>query len=370
MLERSHIFKAVPCALSQLCHDCSSDELIHTPVFDMFFTAICPSVSVSDYFARLYRYGQCSEFCFLLTLIYIERLHLKYPSMRIDKHNIHRLVLASFVVACKYHEDDYHTNSTYAQIGGVSNLEMNELECTFLCLLGFELGVGDKEFDDFQKRLGDCSTRDLCLCSQKSQRQVSAPVSAHPFSCEKEKAKELAVLPIKLGDFDATNPYQTVARTRVQLNTHFLNHFNGYVQHNQGWRDCNLSKVVTEYFAVSAQINGCPFQQPFDEAKLLNELDGSPTWEDLNLSFLQEMEQSDLTQDWSHAASQYLSFARQLGKFLTDAMGEAANSSRSSYGDEDSEYSAELTDSSFSQASERSSPSAASHSWSSVISCK
>eukprot|EP00462_Mataza_sp_D1_P019120 CAMPEP_0175140250 /NCGR_PEP_ID=MMETSP0087-20121206/11361_1 /TAXON_ID=136419 /ORGANISM="Unknown Unknown, Strain D1" /LENGTH=453 /DNA_ID=CAMNT_0016423365 /DNA_START=317 /DNA_END=1678 /DNA_ORIENTATION=- len=76
-----------------------------------------------------------------------------YPDAAISHLNIHRLVLASFVSACKLWDDDFQTNATYAAIGGVPLCELNQMEARFLCLLGFDLGITSADYASYKDRL-------------------------------------------------------------------------------------------------------------------------------------------------------------------------------------------------------------------------
>lgn len=49
-----------------------------------------PGISVLRYLCRVQQYAECSECCFILALIYIDRLTMKYRSFTISEHNIHR----------------------------------------------------------------------------------------------------------------------------------------------------------------------------------------------------------------------------------------------------------------------------------------
>lgn len=62
--------------------------------------------------------------------------------------NVHRLVLASLVVAAKYTDDHYYSNLYYAKVGGVPVHELNALEAAFLRILEFSLYVSTDEYNE------------------------------------------------------------------------------------------------------------------------------------------------------------------------------------------------------------------------------
>ena len=50
------------------------------------------------------------------------------------------------LVAIKYNEDDYFSNSFYAKVGGVTKKEIDTLEYEFLSLIDFNLYVSEELF--------------------------------------------------------------------------------------------------------------------------------------------------------------------------------------------------------------------------------
>jgi hypothetical protein len=64
-----------------------------------------------------------------------------------------RLILAGVVVAIKYNEDDYFSNSFYAKVGGISLNEINVLETEFINLITFKLFIDEDIFKGYLKYL-------------------------------------------------------------------------------------------------------------------------------------------------------------------------------------------------------------------------
>lgn len=65
--------------------------------------------------------------------------------MQMRENNIHRILLATVILAIKFMEDDYYSNEFYAKVGGVSLQEINNLELECINLLNHNLWV-DTEF--------------------------------------------------------------------------------------------------------------------------------------------------------------------------------------------------------------------------------
>merc|ERR1719240_1039645 len=55
-------------------------------------------MSIHDYLARICKYFQCSNECFVISIVYISRVMRRNPDFRICDLNIHRLVLTGVVL--------------------------------------------------------------------------------------------------------------------------------------------------------------------------------------------------------------------------------------------------------------------------------
>jgi hypothetical protein len=105
-----------------------------------------PAITVQQYVQRLQRYFGCSSECFVLALVYLDRVVKTHPDFSISNLNIHRLVVTSVMIAAKFFDDVYYSNAYYARVGGVRLKEMNVLEVRFLELLQWRLFVSPQEY--------------------------------------------------------------------------------------------------------------------------------------------------------------------------------------------------------------------------------
>jgi hypothetical protein len=55
--------------------------------------------------------------------------------------------------AAKFWDDIYYNNAFWAKIGGVSSLELNNLELEFLFSVNFDLAVTADEYDKYKQEL-------------------------------------------------------------------------------------------------------------------------------------------------------------------------------------------------------------------------
>ncbi|KAG0498468.1 hypothetical protein HPP92_002759 [Vanilla planifolia] len=120
--------------------------------FTMFHGRRKPNIGIQDYIKRIFKYAKCSPSCFVLAYIYIERF-LQQLDTYLTSLNVHRLLITSVTIAAKFIDDAYFNNAYYARVGGVTTIEMNRLELSFLCTLDFRLQVSLDSFRTYCAQL-------------------------------------------------------------------------------------------------------------------------------------------------------------------------------------------------------------------------
>lgn len=90
---------------------------------------------------RLLRHGQCSFGCYIVALIYMERLLGCKPQLWIDKWRIRRLFSTALLIATKFVDDRSFPNRTFAAIIDCDATTLNCLETAFLAGLEYRLYV-------------------------------------------------------------------------------------------------------------------------------------------------------------------------------------------------------------------------------------
>lgn len=151
--------------------------------FLAFEALTAPGISVEEYLARIVEYAPCSRECYVLTLIYIDRLLQANPQLRVNNYNAHRLLLISVMVAAKFLDDTYYNNKCWAKLGGCTNTEVNSLELCFLALIGFDLVVPPALFETYSAE----------LCKRVAGVAADADATSSPHS----PASPLRVAPYK-----------------------------------------------------------------------------------------------------------------------------------------------------------------------------
>ncbi len=118
-----------------------------------FDSSRMPGIPIRDYLARVHQYADCSESCFVLAFIYIDRVLQRNPNFVLGMKSVHRLLLTAAVLAIKYSDDIYADNVVYSRIGGVTLEEINSLESEMLLLLRYELFVSPQLFQQYLAEL-------------------------------------------------------------------------------------------------------------------------------------------------------------------------------------------------------------------------
>lgn len=117
-----------------------------------FHALRAPQISIADYVDRIFKYASCSSECFVLALIYIDRI-IQRQAFVINSLNVHRVIITSVMLAAKFFDDHYFKNGFYAKVGGVPCNEMNSLEVEFLFLINFSLHVPPETFQKYYMEL-------------------------------------------------------------------------------------------------------------------------------------------------------------------------------------------------------------------------
>ena len=78
-----------------------------TPAMCVFSSKKPPKITINKYFKRIMKYSKPEPSTLIISLIYIDKL-CENTNFVLNSHNIHRIILASLMLAIKYNEDDYY----------------------------------------------------------------------------------------------------------------------------------------------------------------------------------------------------------------------------------------------------------------------
>eukprot|EP00419_Tripos_fusus_P030632 CAMPEP_0172783316 /NCGR_PEP_ID=MMETSP1074-20121228/204374_1 /TAXON_ID=2916 /ORGANISM="Ceratium fusus, Strain PA161109" /LENGTH=217 /DNA_ID=CAMNT_0013620305 /DNA_START=1 /DNA_END=654 /DNA_ORIENTATION=+ len=147
------VLVALSAALQMRSDTSSEEEENNFPSrVDCFRARRPPKVDLGSYLLRIRQYIPCSDACFVLALVYIDRIAREEPLLVVDGMTCHRLVLTGIMLATRFHDDEeelhYH-NAFFAKVGGFKVSELATMERTFLQLLRWRLFVDVTEYEQY-----------------------------------------------------------------------------------------------------------------------------------------------------------------------------------------------------------------------------
>ena len=130
------------------CEEGKSNMESEKNLLNSFISRKIPKISIKDFIDRLLKYSKTFHEIAVIIFIYIDKICNKHK-INLNYYNIHKLILAAFIVAIKFHEDENYSMSYYAKLGGISTKEAIKLEYEFTSLIDFKLFVEQKEYDKY-----------------------------------------------------------------------------------------------------------------------------------------------------------------------------------------------------------------------------
>lgn len=106
-----------------------------------------PGISLAKYVERFVQYTAAPKEVVVAALAYLDRfVAANGAGVRLAATNVHRLLAVAFVVAAKFHCDQYNSNKYYARVAGLPLAELNTLERAFLADLDYRLVLAPADY--------------------------------------------------------------------------------------------------------------------------------------------------------------------------------------------------------------------------------
>lgn len=140
----------------------------------VFHADKAPLISLPRYLERVLSYAPCSNSCFIIALIYIDRIIQTHSDFILNSLSVHRVLITSVMLATKFFDDETFNNLYYARVGGLQVSELNQLEQKFLLLIDFSLTIQAEVFERYRCELSKhakvtCCPRTACSPTKASQ---------------------------------------------------------------------------------------------------------------------------------------------------------------------------------------------------------
>jgi hypothetical protein len=195
------IVPVLACVLKQLCD--RNDRLpVSGKTISKFHAQRPPAITIADYLHRIAKYALCSGECFVLALVYIDRIIQQNPTFVVNSLNIHRLLITSVMLAAKFFDDQYFNNAYYAKVGGVPAGEMNTLEVEFLFMTNFSLFVTTDTYRQYYQELWNhANSSSACGCGGSR-----VPPLTLAFEAEEKLRRERVQVMLKRAEEEDDKP--------------------------------------------------------------------------------------------------------------------------------------------------------------------
>ncbi|SOV21388.1 cyclin [Plasmodium sp. DRC-Itaito] len=154
--DKNYIFLYIPIVLNEMIKNNNNKGV---GKITSFHASKIPDISLKNYLERIGKYIGCSNECFVLLIIYLDRLIKINKDISLSLLCIHRLVITAAMISVKFFDDLYYSNAYYAKIGGVTTKELNKLEIYFLNLIDYQLFVSSQEYDFYRKYISLAVTK-------------------------------------------------------------------------------------------------------------------------------------------------------------------------------------------------------------------
>ena len=118
-----------------------------------FHALRAPQMTIKAFLKRIEENCCCSEQCFVLALIYIDRLVRNRRYFQVNSLSIHRVIITSIMIGAKFLDEPVISNAYFAQVGCISCKELNMLEIDFLFGINFNLDVDINLYNTYIRRL-------------------------------------------------------------------------------------------------------------------------------------------------------------------------------------------------------------------------
>jgi len=207
------------------------------------FNAVAPpEISIEDYLFRIVKYTPCSKECFLLAMIYIDRL-VQRTHFRLTSFNVHRILITGVMIASKLVDDNTQTNRYYSHVGGVAVQELNNLEIEFLCLLSYDLLSSSELFEQYQNQLEKHILK-------REEREVLKALDSTLLDCGRESVQESEPVGIQkeIGKESSHKTTRLLANT-IRRSKSFTSKIAETQEKVWNWRKHRSSSFHVEVFA-------------------------------------------------------------------------------------------------------------------------
>ena len=155
------LIKIISELLTDICEEGKSNLESNMIKIKPFISKKIQPISIEEYIERLLKHSKVFNEIIIIILIYLDTICAKHK-INFNYYNIHKFILAAFIVAVKFHEDDnIYSINYYAKLGGVTVKEALNLEYEFLSLIDFKLFIHQRLYNKYYNNLMHLEKNDI-----------------------------------------------------------------------------------------------------------------------------------------------------------------------------------------------------------------
>jgi len=173
----------------------------------LFAGKTVPEISIENYLERIIKYTPCSPECYLIAIIYLDKL-VQTQGLIINGMNVHRILITGIMIAAKLYDDFTYNNKYYSHVGGIACAELNAMEAKFLSLLNYNLVICPEIFECYrheveasiivisieeerEKRKRVTDDESICICDEceNTESLEKARYNAHLLSKQLRRSR-------------------------------------------------------------------------------------------------------------------------------------------------------------------------------------
>eukprot|EP01041_Mallomonas_annulata_P010961 gene10961-22898_t len=216
-----------------------------------FQSSYAPGITVIAYLERIRKYARCSDSCFIVALIYIDRI-IEIRNVVLTALNVHRILITSVLVAAKFFDDEFYNNAFYAKLGGVPAWEMNSLELEFLHLVNFSLYVKADCFSKYHRELLNYRN----FIDVPHMNTLLSQITTNSTLCNPLQSTAAILVSSDLANWSSN--YALKINENISNNNHFGNNINN-INHPNNLYNNNQNDDQTIYFDNGIISNNTPY---------------------------------------------------------------------------------------------------------------
>jgi len=133
--------------------------------YSYYETNAPPGISIDAYVQRIAEYTYISPSTLLSSLIILDRLAGRHPTLLFTTLNIYKLFFVAVRISSKVVDLRTLNNRNFAPVGGISNRHLNDIEARMLIDLRFDLYISPQDFKTYVKRATDGEPQPIAISS-------------------------------------------------------------------------------------------------------------------------------------------------------------------------------------------------------------